>query len=86
MRESRSSGPSPSGQPVGAAVESTVGLAADTPLNGRPALPKRIDGAAVAPPETTGDIIRDQFGRVFDYLRIAVTDIGNNVDYFFFFC
>jgi cyclic pyranopterin phosphate synthase len=77
MRESRSSGPSPSGQPVGAAVESTVGLAADTPLNGRPALPKRIDGAAVAPPETTGDTIRDQFGRVFDYLRVAVTDRCN---------
>jgi cyclic pyranopterin phosphate synthase len=32
---------------------------------------------AVAPSETTGDTIRDRFGRVFDYLRIAVTDRCN---------
>ena len=77
MSESCSSNPSPCVQRVSSAVESAGGIGINTPLNGRPALPEQFDRVAVAPSEPTGDTIRDRFGRVFDYLRIAVTDRCN---------
>jgi len=77
MSESCSSRPSPCGQRVGAAVESPGGLRADTALHSRPTLTEQVDRVAEPPPETTGDILQDRFGRVFDYLRIAVTDRCN---------
>jgi len=77
MSESCSTSPSPCGQRVGAAVESSGGFGAYTPRDWRPTLPEQVDRVVVAPPETTGDTIRDRFGRVFDYLRIAVTDRCN---------
>ena len=77
MSESCSSSPSPCGQRVGAAVESPGGLRADTALHARPTLTEQVDRVAEPPPETTGDILQDRFGRVFDYLRIAVTDRCN---------
>jgi cyclic pyranopterin phosphate synthase len=76
MSESCSSSPSPS-ERVGAGVERAVGPGGDTSLYEAPTPPKRVDQVPVAPPETTSDIIRDQFGRVFDYLRVAVTDRCN---------
>jgi cyclic pyranopterin phosphate synthase len=77
MSESCSSNPSPCVQRVSSAVEGAGGIGTDTSLHGRPALPEQFDRVAVAPSETTGDTIRDRFGRVFDYLRIAVTDRCN---------
>ncbi len=77
MSESCSSNPSPCVQRVSSAVEGAGGIGTNTSLHGRPALPEQFDRVAVAPSETTGDTIRDRFGRVFDYLRIAVTDRCN---------
>ena len=77
MSESCSSSPSPCGQRVSVAVESPGGLRADTALNGPATLPEQVDRVPLPPPETTGDILQDRFGRVFDYLRIAVTDRCN---------
>lgn len=77
MSESCSSSPSPCEPRVGAAAENAGGLGADPPVNGRPTLPVWVDRVAPHPPETAGDIIQDRFGRVFDYLRIAVTDRCN---------
>ena len=77
MSDSCSPSPSPRGQPVGAAVERAGGPGTNTPLNERPTLPGPIDRVAKVAPETTGETIRDRFGRVFDYLRIAVTDRCN---------
>ena len=77
MSESCSSSSSPCGQRVGAAVESAGGHGADSPLCGPPTLAERIDRVAAPPLEMAGDTIQDQFGRVFDYLRIAVTDRCN---------
>ena len=66
MSDSCSPSPSPRGQPVGASVERAGGPGTDTPLNERPTLPGPIDRVAEVAPETTGDTIRDQFGRVFN--------------------
>jgi cyclic pyranopterin phosphate synthase len=64
-------------QRVGEAVESSGGRLADTALHGRATLPEQVDRVPVPPLETTGNILEDRFGRVFDYLRIAVTDRCN---------
>ena len=77
MSDSCGSCPSPRGQRVGAAVESAGGLRADAALHQGPTLPVRNDRVAVHLPGTAGDTIRDQFGRVFNYLRVAVTDRCN---------
>jgi molybdenum cofactor biosynthesis protein A len=75
MSESCCSNPSRCGQR--ATVESAGGLESDLPIYERPTLPQDDDRVAAPRPKTAGDTIQDRFGRVFDYLRIAVTDRCN---------
>ena len=77
MSESCSLSPSPCGQRVGMAIKSAGGIGANLPLYGPSTVTQRVDRVAVPPPEITGDTIKDRYGRVFDYLRIAVTDRCN---------
>ena len=75
MSESCSSNSSPCGQR--ATVESAGGLQSNLPIYERPTQPQDNDRADAPRPKAAGDTIQDRFGRVFDYLRIAVTDRCN---------
>ena len=77
MSESCSAKSAPCDQGIAPSIEGVDGPRAETVPCGRPAFQERDDRVETVPREAGGDIIQDRFGRVFDYLRVAVTDRCN---------
>ena len=77
MNESCGAQSTPCGQRSTEVIEGVYGPRAETVPLGRPGSRERDNLVEVVPREVDGDIIQDRFGRVFDYLRIAVTDRCN---------
>ena len=73
MSESCSAHSAPCAQRVSEKIEGVEGPRAETVSCGQPTFQE----GDIVPREAAGDIIQDRFGRVFDYLRVAVTDRCN---------
>ena len=77
MSESGSAQSAPCGKDVAVSIGGVDGALAETVPCGWTASRERVDRLEAVPREGDGDIIQDRFGRVFDYLRVAVTDRCN---------
>jgi cyclic pyranopterin phosphate synthase len=77
MSESCSAQSAPCGKSDAVSIRSVDGTRAEAVPCGRLASRERIDRLEAVPRAEAGDIIQDRFGRVFDYLRVAVTDRCN---------